>query len=166
MVLVSDGKETCNLDPCEVGKTLEAAGVYFTAHVVGFDIAAEHDRQQLQCLAENTGGTYFNASNAEELSQALEQTVVKTPAPEPEPQTRLTMKATELKRGVPIQSGLQWTVKQAGGGGTLYRIDDAGDTSTELPPGVYDIYVTRPSDGTHLNNQSSVGGMLSGFLAR
>ncbi len=147
VILVSDGKETCDLDPCEVGKALEAAGVDFTAHVVGFDIATARDRQQLQCLAENTGGTYFNASNAAELSQALEQTVVQNPEPEPEPPTRLTMKATELEGGVSIASGLQWTVQQAGGGDTLFRADSAGDASTELPPGVYDIYVERTSDG-------------------
>lgn len=39
VILVSDGEETCNADPCALGKTLDAAGVDFTAHVVGFDIA-------------------------------------------------------------------------------------------------------------------------------
>ena len=38
VILVSDGEETCNADPCELGKELETAGVDFTAHVVGFDI--------------------------------------------------------------------------------------------------------------------------------
>lgn len=72
VILVSDGIETCDADPCEVGKRLEAAGVDFTAHVIGFDVAAEADRAQLRCLAENTGGIFTAASNADELMQSLD----------------------------------------------------------------------------------------------
>lgn len=73
VILVSDGKETCQLDPCEVGRQLEATGVDFTAHVIGFDVDNPADRAQLQCLAENTGGTFRTASNADELADALEE---------------------------------------------------------------------------------------------
>ncbi len=72
VILVSDGIETCGEDPCEVGKRLEAAGVDFTAHVIGFDVFAEVDRAQLRCLAENTGGVFTSASNADELTQSLD----------------------------------------------------------------------------------------------
>ena len=72
VILVSDGIETCGGDPCEVGKRLEAAGVDFTAHVIGFDVFAEVDRAQLRCLAENTGGVFTSASNADELTQSLD----------------------------------------------------------------------------------------------
>ena len=71
VILVSDGEETCNLDPCQVGRELEAQGVDFTAHVIGFDVANPQHQAQLRCLAENTGGRYFNARNAAELSGAL-----------------------------------------------------------------------------------------------
>lgn len=79
VILVSDGEETCNADPCALGKELEAAGVDFTAHVVGFDIAkgSKADRQ-LQCLAANTGGKYVTAKDAGELNRAL-QSVAKAP---------------------------------------------------------------------------------------
>lgn len=71
VILVSDGEETCKLDPCQVGRELEAAGVDFTAHVIGFDVSNPQHQAQLRCLAENTGGRYFNARNADELSGAL-----------------------------------------------------------------------------------------------
>ena len=71
VILVSDGEETCNLDPCQVGRDLEAAGVDFTAHVIGFDVANPQHQAQLRCLSENTGGRYFNARNADELAGAL-----------------------------------------------------------------------------------------------
>jgi Ca-activated chloride channel family protein len=71
VILVSDGEETCGLDPCQVGRELEAQGVDFTAHVIGFDVPNPQHQAQLRCLAENTGGRYFNARNAGELSGAL-----------------------------------------------------------------------------------------------
>ncbi|MBN9673549.1 vWA domain-containing protein [Roseibium aggregatum] len=83
VILISDGEETCDLDPCVVGKELEKSGVDFTVHVVGFDIADDKTRRQLQCLAAETGGTYHSANNAASLGEALN--AVATPGPEPEP---------------------------------------------------------------------------------
>ncbi|MGI9449556.1 MAG: vWA domain-containing protein, partial [Geminicoccaceae bacterium] len=37
VILVSDGEDTCGGDPCAVARELEAAGIDFTVHVVGFD---------------------------------------------------------------------------------------------------------------------------------
>ncbi|MGB0959180.1 MAG: vWA domain-containing protein [Halocynthiibacter sp.] len=71
VVLLSDGKETCDLDPCAVGAELEKLGVNFTAHVIGFDIREETDKLQLQCLADKTGGTYVDARDAKTLTRAL-----------------------------------------------------------------------------------------------
>lgn len=83
VILVSDGEETCNADPCALGKELEAAGVDFTAHVVGFDIQqGSKAHKQLQCLAANTGGRYVDARNAGELNRAL-ASVAKAPAAAP-----------------------------------------------------------------------------------
>jgi len=84
VVLITDGLETCNADPCALGTALEEAGVDFTAHVVGFGLSDEEGRL-VSCLAENTGGMYIQAANAEELTGALTQTVA-APAPEPEPE--------------------------------------------------------------------------------
>jgi len=73
VILVSDGKETCNLDPCAVGNALEKAGLDFTAHIIGFDVPKE-DTLGMQCLAENTGGIFIEASNSNELEEALKDT--------------------------------------------------------------------------------------------
>lgn len=81
VVLLSDGIETCDLDPCAVGAELESLGVDFTAHVIGFDIAAEADRAQLQCLAENTGGAYLDARDATSLADALSTVTVGADTP-------------------------------------------------------------------------------------
>ena len=57
VILITDGLETCEADPCALGKELEQSGVDFTAHVVGFGLTAEEGKQ-VACLAENTGGKY------------------------------------------------------------------------------------------------------------
>lgn len=77
VILVSDGEETCNADPCALGEELERLGIDFTAHVVGFDIQAGSTADtQLRCLAERTGGRYLTAGNAAELNSAIKEVSV------------------------------------------------------------------------------------------
>ena len=83
VILVSDGKETCGQDPCSAAVALEKAGVDFTAHAIGFDLQDAAGIADLQCLAGNTGGRYFSADNAEELSAALTEVAIAAPEPEP-----------------------------------------------------------------------------------
>lgn len=71
VVLFSDGIETCNVDPCAVAAELERDGISFTAHVIGFGLSGDTDRTQLQCIADNTGGLFLEASNASGLQDAL-----------------------------------------------------------------------------------------------
>ncbi|GGO58495.1 Ca-activated chloride channel family protein [Roseovarius pacificus] len=74
VILVSDGIETCNPDPCAAARALEAAGVDFTAHVIGFDVRGEAEAlMQMQCIAEETGGRFLTADNARELTEALRE---------------------------------------------------------------------------------------------
>lgn len=74
VILLSDGLETCDADPCAVSKELEAQGKDFTTHVIGFGLT-ENETEQLSCVANNTGGELFNATNAVELTDALAETV-------------------------------------------------------------------------------------------
>ncbi|MWD27149.1 VWA domain-containing protein [Aquicoccus sp. SCR17] len=84
VVLISDGLESCERDPCALAETLEKGGVGFTAHVVGFGLG-DADAGALSCLAENTGGQYIAAGNAEELGQAFTAVATAVSEPEPEP---------------------------------------------------------------------------------
>jgi Ca-activated chloride channel homolog len=83
VVLVTDGLETCEANPCALGRELEAAGLNFTAHVIGFGLT-EEEGAQVACLATETGGRYLQASDAGALADALAQTVA-APAPVPGP---------------------------------------------------------------------------------
>lgn len=73
VILISDGVENCDVDPCAMARTLEETGVEFTAHVIGFDVAGTEAATQLACIAEETGGQYHTAETAEELGSALSQ---------------------------------------------------------------------------------------------
>lgn len=144
VILISDGIETCNFDPCALGKQLEKDGVDFTAHVIGFDIVDQKTEEQLQCLASSTGGRYLSAANAGELSLALGTAIIKQVDVGP---ASLRLKATVLEGGPEIQSGLKWQVIQSGGGDIVFEGDDKGSVTQSVPSGVYDIFVTRSSDG-------------------
>jgi Ca-activated chloride channel homolog len=88
VVLITDGLETCEADPCALAAELEATGIDFTAHVVGFGLSNEEGRQ-VACLAERTGGLYIAAQDGASLGLALQQVVASDRGPvveaEPEP---------------------------------------------------------------------------------
>mgnify|MGYP002403530305 CR=1 FL=1 len=84
VILITDGIETCNADPCALATELEEHGIDFTAHVVGFGLSDDEGRQ-VACLADNTGGKYLPADDAVQLEDALTEVVVVEPEPEPEP---------------------------------------------------------------------------------
>ena len=71
IILISDGEETCNDNPCEVVRKLKKSGIKFVLHVVGFGVNAQQ-KSQLECLAQAGGGKYFSAENAGDLLAAME----------------------------------------------------------------------------------------------
>jgi hypothetical protein len=72
LVLVSDGEETCDRDPCQVARDLKARGADFVVEPVGFQVD-DATRAQLQCIAQATGGTYRDAANAADLAARLQE---------------------------------------------------------------------------------------------
>lgn len=88
VILVSDGVETCDGDPCATVRAAREAGIDFVLHVVGFGIE-EGDVAPLECAAQAGGGLYFPADDADALAAALQQAV----EPPEEPDARLLVKA-------------------------------------------------------------------------
>ncbi len=137
VILVSDGIENCNPDPCAIAAELEQAGVGFTAHVIGFDVASEPEaRAQMQCIAENTGGLFLTADNADELGTALEK-VVEAAQP-----TSMQVKARVMPENTLPTRPITWTILE--GNGTIVA-DGAEGAATEiaLMPGDYVARATR-----------------------
>ncbi|WP_269933344.1 vWA domain-containing protein [Aminobacter sp. HY435] len=152
VILITDGLETCNADPCALGKELEQAGVDFTAHVVGFGLTAEEGKQ-VACLAENTGGKYMQASDAKGLEQALAQTVAApapaptpTPAAEPaKPEFNFVPELTMAQGSDPLKdAGNAWEIYKANADGAKgERIaTEYNNYKGSLEPGAYVIRAT------------------------
>lgn len=76
VILVSDGLETCDRDPCELAGQLAAKGIAFRTHIVAFDLTAEESKT-FRCLADETGGSFLQAQDAATLKDALEIAVEK-----------------------------------------------------------------------------------------
>lgn len=74
VVLISDGRETCEGDPCAEVKKLKERGVRFVIHVIGFAVT-ENDRKQLECIADAGDGTYYAAKDASALMLAGKKVV-------------------------------------------------------------------------------------------
>ncbi|MCQ1849810.1 vWA domain-containing protein [Neorhizobium galegae] len=153
VILVTDGLETCEADPCALANELEKNGVDFTAHVVGFGLTKEEGKQ-VACLAENTGGKYLQASDAKQLAEALKQTVVAAPkpvekpapapAPAAVPQFNVIATSTLSEGGPPLgkdNNDVQWLFYKADASGQAEGdyLDNqyVGTYSTTLEPGSY-----------------------------
>ncbi|MEM9621052.1 MAG: VWA domain-containing protein [Pseudomonadota bacterium] len=140
VILVSDGLENCGLDPCQIAAELEAQGVDFTAHVIGFDVGKE-DTANLRCLADQTGGTYATADNASALSGALEEVVEETRT------DPIRLVAVLEAGGEPLTKGVSWEVQAPdadfeGKHEVLWR-SGAPQAKVDLDNGVYRIVARR-----------------------
>ena len=183
VILITDGIETCNADPCALGTELENSGVDFTTHVVGFGLSREEGRQ-VACLAEETGGRYIQAGNEAELTDALTETVVVVPedpakpAPEAKPEPVVLPDATvTAPETAPIGSGISVAWTGPGTGNDYVDIVPAGydkvtgelayayvDRGSPLPirvPGTVGDYVVRyvweGPDGRHVLASAPIG---------
>jgi len=136
VILISDGIETCGMDPCAVAEELERAGVAFTAHVIGFDLKKE-ELADLQCLAEGTGGMFIEAVDAASLTEALttvEESVASAPpAPRVPPASRLAAVLTSGMEPLDNQE-INWyvTAPERGLDGTYKAIGKYRHTNPRL----------------------------------
>ncbi len=137
IILVSDGKETCAGDPCELVRKLKESGARFIMYVIGFDVSGE-ETKQLECIAKAGGGAYYEANDAAAFKTAAKNvvkdagkwgffriTAVKNGKPY-KPRVEIFKKG-EKKSFI---SGPVETIKR-GPGNKIFR----------LPPGIYDIKV-------------------------
>ncbi|MCP4327485.1 MAG: VWA domain-containing protein [Alphaproteobacteria bacterium] len=83
IILISDGIETCDGDPCKVAGELRTKGINVRVHVVGFNVEGEA-RRQLECIANAGNGQYFNAESTIGFQEAIQQ-VQQVAQAEPEP---------------------------------------------------------------------------------
>lgn len=70
IVLVSDGIETCDEDPCALVRAWREKNVAIRVHVVGLGLG-EEERAAMTCISEAAGTEYRDARSADELAAGL-----------------------------------------------------------------------------------------------
>jgi Mg-chelatase subunit ChlD/osmotically-inducible protein OsmY len=73
VILVTDGKEECRGNPSAVVSELLAKGLKVRLNIVGFALADEATKREMQRIADLTRGHFFDAKDAKALRWAIEQ---------------------------------------------------------------------------------------------
>ena len=85
IILISDGIDSCNADPCETAKKLKGQGIEIKIPVIGFDVDKKA-KKQLECIAEATGSIFIPAKKGgskklgENIEKAIESTKIEIQA--------------------------------------------------------------------------------------
>ena len=148
VILVSDGEETCDMDPCAAALELEATGIDFTCHVVGFDIKSGQS-SGLECLAKQTGGLYLSANNADSLTNALQEAVKQVMKP-----SSILVVEPKLASGGEIIDGVSFQVRTPQG--AELASGSGGRWSVELEE-AGQFVVTAERDGKKVKIEAEVG---------
>ncbi len=153
MILVTDGLETCDGDPCAAATAIAAGDVKAVINVIGFGTTPE-ETAVLSCIAENSGGLLLSANNYEELLAGLftileqENVISRTGSFEVEnigglyPNITLTGQASGATDSNP-----------GGGEPQVFTIDQTtGNRIDDVPIGVYQASFVYPSGTTKTVN--------------
>ncbi|MCP4348868.1 MAG: SH3 domain-containing protein [Desulfobacterales bacterium] len=76
IILIADGQDTCMGDPCELVGKLGAKKIKSVINVIGLGIP-EPEKEQLSCIARDSGGIYFSAKNIGELTAVTGEAIGK-----------------------------------------------------------------------------------------
>ncbi|WP_329128724.1 VWA domain-containing protein [Streptomyces sp. NBC_01476] len=74
LVLITDGEDTCKINPCDVARDIAAQGIHLVIDTLGL-IPDSKTRTQLSCIAEATGGTYTTVQHRDQLTTKVRQLV-------------------------------------------------------------------------------------------
>jgi Mg-chelatase subunit ChlD len=74
IIMVTDGEETCEGDPCAVAEALYRSDAEVRIDVVGFGQDPSLG-DKLRCVAANSGGIYIDAEDGDALVQTLEELI-------------------------------------------------------------------------------------------
>lgn len=106
ILLVSDGEETCDVDPCVIAEQIVAEGIDLRIDVVGLHVD-DAAREQLSCIADRGNGTYYDVGDADEFTASLEESAAR--ALQPFEVTGTPIEGTPEFEGAPLmETGAQY----------------------------------------------------------
>jgi len=76
VILITDGMDTCGGDPCRTISSFPAYGIKIKVDVVGVDLKRDQNaRRELNCIAEASGGHYYDANTAAQMIDSISASV-------------------------------------------------------------------------------------------
>ena len=75
IVLISDGMDSCNGNPCEFVRRLSILGYKMKIDVVGIGPKHENSRKGLDCISRISGGKSYEAETAAELAKSMKESL-------------------------------------------------------------------------------------------
>jgi hypothetical protein len=140
IILVTDGLETCDADPCAVAAELAREGIKIRAHVVGFGLT-QQEADALACVPDQTGGQLLRPQSGAELTDALNQIAAAEPAAEPQPEPEATpMREAAFDIGDKAEAGFTYRIGWRGEArfsdfiGFVPRGEDGAPSSSSFGP--------------------------------
>lgn len=130
VLLIADGADTCERDPCSVAVQLREAPHNVIVQVIGFDVSSQ-DQSTLQCIADRSGGTFQLARNEAELRRAIDEAL--------NANVPYNLRLTVTAGPTPLPATI--TVFQAGTQNIVTKDKSFGSKIFKLNPGSYDILV-------------------------
>ena len=132
IILVSDGKETCDGDPCALADSLIKSGINLVIHTVGFGVQ-EAAQAQLECIAAVTGGRYFGAEKYDQLKTVLADAIKTAQVKKTEESGlgKLTVEGADL---------MGHEVREAATDEKVAVISKVNST-VDLPAGIYNVTI-------------------------
>jgi hypothetical protein len=130
IVLIADGGDTCEGDPCAAAARIATAPAKTSVNVVAFDVTSE-EQERLACIARLTDGKMFFARTEEELRSGIDQAVNST--------LPYNLKLTAQAAGTTLP--FRVVVYRAGTEEVVKRGESLGTKLLSLPPGTYDILI-------------------------
>lgn len=130
VVLIADGVDNCEEDPCEAVRKMEAGGYKHTVHVVAFDVNST-DQASLECIANASGGKFFAARNGNELLASLGEAINST--------VPYNIKLSARAGATPLPFNL--TIFKAGTQQVVKKETSLGTKLITLKPDTYDFLI-------------------------
>jgi Ca-activated chloride channel family protein len=152
IVMVGDAADNCRQDPCAVASDFSKTSPGVPIQVIGIGVPAS-DQPRLSCVAQATGGRFYDITDSDGLDAALDEAmklaivspaapgalVSKKPvAPPPPSGASVRVSASLAKDGALLTVPLRWRIFKAGEK-TAAGQTTGPDISAKLAPGSYDV---------------------------
>ncbi|WP_206934000.1 vWA domain-containing protein [Roseococcus thiosulfatophilus] len=184
IILVTDGLETCQGDPCALAAEFAAEGINIRAHVVGFGLSRT-EVQALSCITEQTGGRLFETNSGAELAEALREVSAAVAPPPPPPPEREAAFDLDARAEAGFTYRIRWrgearfvdymgfVPRGANGapsspsfttiGGSSQRPNNPASRRAPAQPGEYDLIIRAASGGIIARQAVEVVASSMGF---